>query len=82
MHFNVRKYLLCLCLIFIVQTGLASHGAESEVGIQVVKFGQGIAALPFSVVDVHYTGKLEDGTVFDSSVARVNPFNLPWVLAR
>jgi rhodanese-related sulfurtransferase len=74
MHSNVRRYLLFLCLIFIAQTSLASHGAESDVGIQEVKLGQGIEALPYSVVDVHYTGKLEEGAVFDSSVERGEPF--------
>ena len=74
MHSNVRQYLLFLCLIFTGLPGLASHGAESDVGIQEIKFGQGIEALPYSVVDVHYTGKLEEGTVFDSSVKRDEPF--------
>jgi len=74
MHSNVRSYLLCLCLPFFAQTGLASHGAESDVGIQEIKPGQGIEALPYSVVDVHYTGKLEEGMVFDSSLERGEPF--------
>ncbi len=29
--------------------------------------------MPFSVIEVHYTGKLENGTVFDSSVDRGKP---------
>ncbi len=74
MHSNVRRYLLFLCLIFITQPSLASHGAESDVGIQEVTIGQGIEALPYSDVDVHYTGRLEEGTVFDSSVGRGEPF--------
>jgi len=44
------------------------------VAIQETRVGQGIEALSFSVVDVHYTGKLEDGTIFDSSVGRGEPF--------
>ena len=74
MHSNARRYLLCLCLIFIGQPSLASHGAESDVRIQEVEFGRGVEALRYSVVDVHYTGKLEEGTVFDSSVGRGEPF--------
>lgn len=74
MFFNVRSYFLCLCLMLIAQTSLASHGAEADVGIQETSVGKGLEALLYSVVDVHYTGKLEDGTIFDSSVARGVPF--------
>ena len=70
---NVRSYFLCLCLILIAQTGYASHGPEADVAIQEIKVGQGIEALSYSAVEVHYTGKLEDGTVFDSSVGRGEP---------
>jgi len=71
---NVRNYFLCLCLILITQTSYASNGAGPDVAIQEIMVGQGIEALSFSVVDVHYTGKLEDGTIFDSSVGRGEPF--------
>jgi rhodanese-related sulfurtransferase len=70
----IRKYIFCLCLIFIAQAGYASHGPVSNVAIEEIKIGQGIEALPYSVVDVQYTGKLEEGTVFDSSVGRGEPF--------
>ena len=70
----IRKYIFCLCLISIAQTGYASHGPVSNVAIEEIKIGQGIEALPYSVVDVQYTGKLEEGTVFDSSVGRGEPF--------
>lgn len=45
-------------------------------GLQYVitKRGEGAAAQPGHVVIAHYTGKLEDGTVFDSSVERGEPF--------
>ena len=69
----VRSYFVFLGLILIAQTSYASHGPEVDVSIQETKVGQGIAALSFSVVDVHYTGKLEDGTVFDSSSGRGEP---------
>ncbi len=40
---------------------------------QVVKEGTGAQPGPNDVVTVHYTGKLIDGTVFDSSVERGEP---------
>lgn len=40
---------------------------------QIVKEGTGAKPGPNDVVTVHYTGKLIDGTVFDSSVERGEP---------
>ena len=74
MRSNVSSYILCLCLILVATTGYASHGPAPDVGIDEIKVGEGIDAQPFSVVDVHYTGKLEDGAVFDSSLERGEPF--------
>jgi len=74
MYSNFSRYLLCLCLLLFATTGYASHGPAPDVGIDEIKVGKGIDARPFSVVDVHYTGKLEDGTVFDSSLERGEPF--------
>ena len=74
MRSNVSSYFLCLCLILIATPGYASHGPAPDVGIDEIKVGKGIDAKPFSVVDVHYTGKLGDGTVFDSSLERGEPF--------
>lgn len=37
--------------------------------------GEGKEAQPGMRIVVHYTGKLEDGTVFDSSVTRGQPFS-------
>jgi len=39
-----------------------------------LKDGDGIVATPDSQVAVHYTGWLEDGTKFDSSLDRNKPF--------
>jgi len=39
--------------------------------------GQGEEARPGKTVDVHYTGWLEDGTKFDSSMDHGRPFSFP-----
>lgn len=71
---SVRNYCLCLFLVLIAQTGYAGHGPAPDVVTQETKVGAGIEAESYSVVDVHYTGKLEDGTIFDSSAGRDKPF--------
>jgi len=40
-----------------------------------VEAGTGAQAEAGKTVDVHYTGKLQDGTVFDSSVSRGDPIS-------
>lgn len=59
---------------------LAKNGARAEVkttesGLQyeVLEAGNGAQPTPADQVKVHYTGKLIDGTVFDSSVERGQP---------
>ena len=71
---NARAYLLGLGLIFVATGGYASDYVGPDVKIDDIEVGQGLEALPFSEVEVHYTGKLEDGVVFDSSVERGEPF--------
>ena len=48
-------------------------------GLQIidVQVGEGDAAQAEDTVSVHYTGYLEDGTVFDSSVERGQPIEFP-----
>ena len=49
--------------------------ANAELQIETITEGSGQAAEAGSKVFVHYTGKLEDGSVFDSSVTRGQPFS-------
>ena len=76
MPLKIKAYFLCLglCLILMAESAYAAHGAEVDVGIEVIETGTGDEAVPFANIDVHYTGKLADGTVFDSSVGRGEPF--------
>ena len=42
--------------------------------IEDIELGEGAEARPGMRISVHYTGRLEDGTVFDSSIERGTPF--------
>ena len=44
--------------------------------------GDGAEAKKGARITVHYTGKLTDGTVFDSSIPRGQPFDLRLVPVR
>jgi FKBP-type peptidyl-prolyl cis-trans isomerase len=52
---------------------------KTDSGLQYVdvKEGTGTAAKSGDTVEVHYTGRLKDGTKFDSSVDRGMPFSFP-----
>lgn len=39
----------------------------------IITKGNGLTPMPGNMVSVHYTGKLEDGSVFDSSRTRAEP---------
>ena len=67
------------CLfIFIIGSSLSignfSIAAEDGLEITINQEGTGERAEIGMSVSVHYTGKLEDGTVFDSSIPRGQPF--------
>ena len=49
----------------------------SGLEIETLKEGTGPSPKPTDTVKVHYTGKLLDGTVFDSSVERGQPIEFP-----
>ncbi|WP_417775689.1 FKBP-type peptidyl-prolyl cis-trans isomerase [Stutzerimonas xanthomarina] len=50
---------------------------ESGLQYEVVKSAEGPQPGPDDVVTVHYEGSLTDGTVFDSSIKRGTPIDLP-----
>lgn len=74
MQVSTRNILLCLGLALFAPLLHAGHGGESQVKIDEIEVGDGLEALRFSTVDVHYTGRLEGGEVFDSSLERGEPF--------
>ncbi len=47
---------------------------ESDLKVEVTKQGAGEPAVNGKTLLVHYTGTLQDGTVFDSSIPRGQPF--------
>lgn len=69
-----KSLFFILCLVLFVPASHAAHEGQQEVKVDDVQLGQGLEALRYSVVEVHYTGRLEDGKVFDSSVERGQPF--------
>lgn len=61
--------------VFIDTTGYTT--TETGLMYKVVKEGTGVQPTATDEVTVHYTGKLLDGTVFDSSVERGEPTSFP-----
>ena len=66
-------------LEFLEQNAKNDSVVQTESGLQymVLKEGNGAKPGPTDMVTVHYTGKLIDGTVFDSSVERGEPATFP-----
>ncbi|MDO9578874.1 MAG: FKBP-type peptidyl-prolyl cis-trans isomerase [Candidatus Cloacimonadales bacterium] len=54
--------------------GKVSTKTDSGLEFILVKQGTGLRAAPGNTVSVHYTGYFTDGTIFDSSVKRGQPF--------
>ncbi|ABZ94085.1 FKBP-type peptidyl-prolyl cis-trans isomerase [Leptospira biflexa] len=67
---RMKQLFLTLSFFFFV-TGLSAE----ELLIQDTKQGLGKEAIRGTTVVVHYTGKLTNGKVFDSSVDRGEPFS-------
>ena len=66
-----------LSIFFAIMTLFSSNlaiSSESGLKITINQEGSGDRADIGMSVSVHYTGKLEDGTVFDSSIPRGQPF--------
>jgi FKBP-type peptidyl-prolyl cis-trans isomerase len=76
---NIMKIILvisCILIQAIVGCGPKNEG-RTPLGVkfEVLKHGTGAAVKQGNVVNVHYTGWLVDGTKFDSSVDRNEPFS-------
>jgi len=79
------KLIYCLLIInFIFGENMEHKIITTHTGLQYKDIIVGTGEYP-SVGDkviVHYTGKLEDGTIFDSSVERNQPFTFPLGMGR
>ena len=73
MRVLLKNLLVSLGLLLFMPALYATHEKVPEVKIDEIDVGEGLEALRFSVVDVHYTGKLDNGQVFDSSLQRGEP---------
>jgi len=56
---------------------MSQYTTESGLIIEDIAIGSGAAACAGQTVRVHYTGWLMDGTKFDSSKDRAEPFEFP-----
>lgn len=52
-----------------------SSSSSSDLKVEELKTGEGTVAEPGKTVSVHYTGTLTNGTKFDSSLDRGQPFS-------
>ena len=67
------SFFVSLAILTLFNGNLA-FSSENELKITINQNGSGDSAETGMSVSVHYTGKLEDGTEFDSSIPRGQPF--------
>lgn len=67
---------------FLAKNKIVAEPTESGLYYVVTEEGNGEKPQAGQMVTMHYTGKLLDGTVFDSSVERDQPFNFPLAVGR
>ena len=70
---------LTIILLLVFSCGNGNQPTITESGLQIIDYEIGDGATPQTgdIVHVHYTGKLEDETIFDSSVERGVPIEFP-----
>jgi FKBP-type peptidyl-prolyl cis-trans isomerase FkpA len=62
---------------FMKKNNVAAQKSNSGLYYAEIKKGTGAKAEPGKTVTVQYTGKLLDGTIFDTSIGRTEPFSFP-----
>ncbi|XP_070807311.1 peptidyl-prolyl cis-trans isomerase FKBP2 isoform X2 [Pituophis catenifer annectens] len=75
MQTNLGTALLALALWALCSPGLSTEGKRKlQIGVKKRVDNCPIKSRKGDVLHMHYTGKLEDGTEFDSSLTRDQPF--------
>ncbi|XP_037761322.2 peptidyl-prolyl cis-trans isomerase FKBP2 isoform X2 [Chelonia mydas] len=75
MQMSQATALLTLCLSALCQPALGTEGKRKlQIGVKKRVENCPIKSRKGDVLHMHYTGKLEDGTEFDSSIPRDQPF--------
>ena len=67
-------FLLAASVLFLPSLMATEKVMADELQIEILNEGNGDVAAPGMKVTVHYEGRLTDGTVFDTSYSRGQPF--------